>query len=93
MSLVATKEVLDRLRSAQGHLEGVRRMVERDAPCREVLFQLRAVRGSLMRTEDRLLERHLAHCLLYLDYSDSDAIEELLELLTASPSTAPRSVP
>ncbi len=42
-----TKEVLDRLARAVGHLEKVRRMVEDGADCSEVLIQLAAVRGQL----------------------------------------------
>lgn len=37
------KAVVNRLAKAIGHLEAVKRMVERDADCSEVLIQLAAV--------------------------------------------------
>lgn len=51
-----------RLRSAQGHLEGVIRMVEEDRYCIEVLQQLDAVDGALQRTRREILESHLRGC-------------------------------
>jgi len=51
-----------RLRSAQGHLEGVIRMVEEDRYCIEVLHQLAAVDGAIQRTRREILESHLRGC-------------------------------
>ena len=45
-----TKAVLNRLRRAQGHLDSVRRMVERGEDCSEVLVQLSAVISALNST-------------------------------------------
>ena len=41
-----TKAVLNRLSRAQGHLDAVRKMVERGEDCAEVLVQLSAVISS-----------------------------------------------
>ena len=51
-----------RLRSAQGHLEGVIRMVEEDRYCIEVLHQLAAVEGAIQRARREILESHLRGC-------------------------------
>ena len=45
-----TKAVLNRLSRAQGHLDAVRRMVERGEDCSEVLVQLSAVISALNST-------------------------------------------
>ena len=45
-----TKAVLNRLSRAQGHLESVRKMVERGEDCAEVLVQLAAVISALNST-------------------------------------------
>ena len=44
------KKVMNRLSRAIGHLEAVKRMVERDEDCSEVLIQLAAVRSAINNT-------------------------------------------
>jgi DNA-binding FrmR family transcriptional regulator len=56
------QEILSRLRSIEGHLRGVIRMVEEDAYCIDVLQQTKAVQAALDRVNALLLERHLNHC-------------------------------
>ena len=57
------QDLLCRLRSIEGHVRGVARMVEYEAPCLDILHQLTALRGSIDRLEGRLLEAHLRDCL------------------------------
>jgi DNA-binding FrmR family transcriptional regulator len=70
------------LKVAAGHLEGVRRMVEHDAYCVDLMKQLAAVQGTLQRVQRIFLRNHLSSCM-------SDAIkagsgEEVIdELMTA----------
>jgi DNA-binding FrmR family transcriptional regulator len=56
------ERILARLRSAEGHLRGVREMVEKEAYCIDVIRQSRAVQAALDRVNALLLERHLNHC-------------------------------
>jgi DNA-binding FrmR family transcriptional regulator len=55
-------EVLRRLRFIEGHLEGVRRMVEKDEYCVDILKQTHAVRKAIEKTEAIVLEGHLHTC-------------------------------
>lgn len=48
-----------RLATVEGHLGGLRRMVEGDRPCVEVLGQLHAVRNAVRAIQTRLLADHL----------------------------------
>ena len=64
-----TKAVLNRLSRAQGHLDSVRRMVERGEDCSEVLVQLSAVISALNSTGRVILKDHIAHCIV-------DAVED-----------------
>lgn len=41
------RELRDRLRTVQGHMAAVVEMMERDAPCSEIVRQLHAVRGAV----------------------------------------------
>lgn len=63
------KAVINRLSKAMGHLEAVKRMVERDEDCSEVLIQLAAVRSALNNTGKIILKDHISHCIV-------DAVEE-----------------
>ena len=60
---VEEKDALKRrVRSVQGHLEGIERMVEVDVGCVDLLRQLQAVQGALRRLRLQLLHRHLRRC-------------------------------
>ena len=56
------KQVLDRLARIAGHVEGVRRMVEEERDCADVLVQISAVRAALASTASLLLDDHLEGC-------------------------------
>jgi DNA-binding FrmR family transcriptional regulator len=56
------KEAALRLKVAAGHLEGVRRMVEDDAYCVDLMKQLAAVQGTLQRVQQIFLRNHLSSC-------------------------------
>jgi DNA-binding FrmR family transcriptional regulator len=62
------KEADLRLKVAAGHLEGVRRMVDQDAYCVDLMKQLSAVQGTLQRVQQIFLRNHLSTCV-------SDAIK------------------
>ena len=70
-----------RLRSAQGHLEGVIRMVEDDRYCIEVLHQLAAVQGAIDRARRDILESHLRGCVpeAMAEGRMDQAVDELVE--------------
>ena len=56
------KEAALRLKVAAGHLEGVRRMVDNDEYCVDLMKQLAAVQGTLGRVQQILLRNHLSSC-------------------------------
>jgi CsoR family transcriptional regulator, copper-sensing transcriptional repressor len=56
------KEVLKRLSYIEGHVAGIRKMVEEDKYCVDVLRQTYAVRKSLEKLEKIVLEGHLQTC-------------------------------
>lgn len=57
-------EVLKRLKSAEGHLRGVIRMVEGDAYCIDVIQQIQAVQAALNKINTSILEDHLNSCVI-----------------------------
>lgn len=57
-----TKELLTRLKSVEGHVRGVQRMVEGGAYCIDVMKQILAIQRALDKVNSLLLERHLQAC-------------------------------
>ena len=71
--------VVNRLSRAIGHLEKVKRMVQADVDCAEVLTQLAAVRGALNNTAKLILQDHIAHCVVEaVEEGDQKTIEDLI---------------
>jgi DNA-binding FrmR family transcriptional regulator len=56
--------VLKRLARIEGHVRGIKRMVEEDTPCPDVLVQIAAVRSALNRVGQIILEDHLRSCVV-----------------------------
>jgi DNA-binding FrmR family transcriptional regulator len=62
MEAAAKKELVNRLRSIEGHVRGVERMVEEDAYCIDVIKQTIAVQRALEKVNGIILENHLQTC-------------------------------
>lgn len=59
----AEKRVLDsRLATIEGHIKGIRKMVDDDTYCVDVLKQTYAVERALQKFEAELLRGHLSTC-------------------------------
>jgi DNA-binding FrmR family transcriptional regulator len=56
------KDVLNRMATIEGHLKGIRKMVEDDAYCVDILKQTFAVKRAIDKLEDSLLAGHLNAC-------------------------------
>jgi DNA-binding FrmR family transcriptional regulator len=56
------KRLLDRLSRIEGQVCGIRRMVEDDRSCMEVLKQIAAVSGAIRGVGMLVLEDHLKGC-------------------------------
>ena len=73
-----TKAVLNRISRAQGHLEAVRKMIERGEDSAQVLVQLSAVISALNSTGRVILKDHIAHCIVdAVEANDMEPIEAL----------------
>jgi DNA-binding FrmR family transcriptional regulator len=58
------KTLVKRLSIARGHLEKVRKMVEDDAYCPDVIHQSQAVQAALKKVDEKILHKHLNTCVL-----------------------------
>ena len=75
-------DVLKRLSFIEGHLAGIRRMVEADKYCVDVLKQTYAVRRAIEKMEAKMLEGHLHTCVVdgIREGRDDAVLAELSEL-------------
>lgn len=75
-------DVLKRLSFIEGHLAGVRKMVEEDRYCVDVLKQTVAVRRAIEKVENLLLEGHVRTCVVegIRDGREGQVTAELAEL-------------
>ena len=55
---------LRRLKTVEGHLCGITRMVEEDAYCIDVIRQIQAVEAALNKVSSIILEDHLNSCVI-----------------------------
>jgi DNA-binding FrmR family transcriptional regulator len=55
---------LRRLKTIEGHLRGITRMVEEDAYCIDVIRQIQAVDAALNKVSTQILENHLNSCVI-----------------------------
>jgi DNA-binding FrmR family transcriptional regulator len=56
------KQIVNRLRSISGHVQGIERMVENDVYCIDVIKQVLAVQSALTKVGNLVLENHLQTC-------------------------------
>jgi DNA-binding FrmR family transcriptional regulator len=78
----AKPDILRRIAYIEGHLNGVRRMIEEDQYCVDVLKQTYAVRRAIEKLEARILEQHLQGCVVHgiKEGREEEVLGELLDL-------------
>ncbi len=77
-----TKQVINRLNRAIGHLESVRNMVEDGRDCTEVLIQIAAVKSAINNVGKLILTDHIEHCIVdAVENNDQQAIDNLEEAI------------
>jgi DNA-binding FrmR family transcriptional regulator len=57
------RRVVNRLSRIEGHIRGIKTMVQESRPCPDVLVQVAAVRGALDRVARIILDEHLTQCI------------------------------
>ena len=72
-------DALKRLNYIEGHLSGIRKMLEEDKYCVDVLKQTYTVRRAIEKMESLLLEGHLKSCVV--EGIQTGRAEEIVEEL------------
>ena len=53
-----------RLNKIEGQLGGIRKMLENNTPCDEIIIQLHSAKSALQKISQIVLEDHLDHCVI-----------------------------
>ncbi len=70
------KEIVARLKTVEGHVRGVQRMVEEDAYCIDLIRQIQAIQGALGKVTTMILNDHLNSCLITAVRGEDQAARE-----------------
>ena len=60
-----TTGIINRLKSIEGHVRGIERMVENGEYCVDIVNQVLAVQRALQKVNGLVLERHLNTCVTH----------------------------
>ncbi|MBC8206129.1 MAG: metal-sensitive transcriptional regulator [Kiritimatiellales bacterium] len=76
-------ETLNRLSRVAGQVQGIRRMVEEEKYCIDIITQIQAARSALRSVEMQILQKHMHHCVSSAVESGNkkESDEKLEELL------------
>ncbi len=69
-------ERMKRLKSIEGHVRGVERMVEEDEYCIDIIRQVQAVQAALNKLSIGILDDHLHSCLITAVQGDNPGERE-----------------
>ena len=76
------KKAIDRLSRIEGQIKGLKKMIEEDKYCIDVISQTSSARSALKGLEDMLLEQHLSCCVVDQIKSGKEkkAVEEIIKV-------------
>ena len=78
-----------RLKTIEGHIRGIQRMLEEDKYCIDIIRQIQAVQAALNKVSSKILDGHLNTCLLNAVQGDDPAerqrvLNEITEVFDAA---------
>ena len=73
------KDILNRLNRIEGQINGIKKMIESEKQCGDVLTQISAVRAATNKVGILLLERYSKDCILNSINSKEKNSEEVLD--------------
>lgn len=67
---------LPRLKTIEGHIKGIYRMVENGEYCIDIIRQIQAVQAALNKVSSQILDEHLTSCVITAIRGDDPAERE-----------------
>ena len=83
------EEAKKRLKTIEGQIRGIQRMIEEDVYCIDVISQIHAVQSALNKVSTMILEDHLHTCLITAvrgdDLQESERVlQEIIDVFDAA---------
>jgi CsoR family transcriptional regulator, copper-sensing transcriptional repressor len=83
------KNSIQRLKTIEGHIRGIQRMLDEDQYCIDIIRQIQAVQSALNKVSTRILDGHLNTCLLSAVQGErveerQRVLNEILEVFTTA---------
>ena len=76
------KRQMNRISRMVGHLEHVKKMIDNDEDCAQVLIQLSAIRSAMNGLGKEIIREHLDHCITHaIEDGDMEAVEDIEKAL------------
>ena len=80
---------LRRLKTVEGHIRGVQRMVKDDLYCIDIIRQIHAIQSALNKISINILDNHLNSCLISVVRGDDPehqdrVLQEIIDLFEAA---------
>ena len=76
------KTLINRLSRIEGQVRGVRKMVENDAYCVDILTQVSAIQAALNSFNRELLSNHIRTCVMNdIKNGNDEIVDELVQTL------------
>ena len=77
-------DAIQRLKSIEGHVRGIQRMLAEDQYCIDVIGQIQAVQAALSKVSTHILDNHLNTCVITAVRGDNaEERERVLDEITA----------
>ncbi len=75
------------LNRVEGQIKGIKKMIEEQRYCVDILTQLKAAKAAIHKVEQQVLKTHMQHCLKHAVEAKDEAgiqkkIDELMQLLS-----------
>jgi DNA-binding FrmR family transcriptional regulator len=85
MSITVKKEILNRLSYLEGHCGAIKKMIDEDRYCIDIIHQIEAVEAALKKVKEVILKNHLETCVTMAVQGENGkerkkVLEELLEI-------------
>lgn len=75
------KIITNRINRMEGQLHGIKKMIQEDKECNDILVQLSAVQNSVKSLSNLILENHLYTCVANdVERANLEIVDELINL-------------
>lgn len=84
------KSEIPRLNRLIGQLNGIKKMIDEERYCPDIILQLKAVKANIRGLEQKLLQNHIQHCVKNAFESNDEAakeqsIQEIMQIMKNHP--------